>query len=62
MSAAAGRLLSVKRASWVEGECPENSICVGSACSELICEANTARCLDETQLGICSANGTAEEI
>jgi hypothetical protein len=46
---------------WVEGACPDGSECVGGECQELICSPNSARCVDNENIGICSFDGTSEE-
>jgi hypothetical protein len=46
---------------WVEGQCPDGQECVGRECVEIVCDANTARCLDDATIGICNFNGTEEE-
>ncbi len=57
-----GRAFVCQGGAFVEGSCPEGSICVGASCAAVVCEANTARCVDERQIGICNSNGTVEDL
>jgi hypothetical protein len=46
---------------WVPGACPDNHLCRNDECVEVICAANSARCIDEDSIGVCNFDGTEED-